>query len=131
YTRLVVWVRSNQFDPPPVRQALRAVTEVFDSGLIQGLELAFRSPAPHECRDGLDQETKLTLTLAKRFFRPLALVFRSFVLGKLLRQSLVGRDQFVRSTEQNVHRRADGVRRLALGPQRGLAHEAEEAVAGL
>src|SRR4029434_4292067 len=127
YRRVTV-VGMNEFDPPPVRQALRAVTEVYDSTLIQVVQLAFGSPAPHECRDCLNQETKLTLALPKCIYRTLALVFRSFVLGKFLRQSPVGRDQFIGPAEQSIQHGADRARRLAVPPQARRRHDARQIV---
>src|SRR4029453_1916243 len=48
------------------------MSEIFDSPPVQVVQLALRRTAPHECRDGLDQETKLTLALTKRFFGALS-----------------------------------------------------------
>ena len=73
YGRVPV-VGMDEFKPPPTGQALRGVAEILDSPLIQVVQLAFRSTAPHECRDGLDQETELTLARRESLFGALALV---------------------------------------------------------
>jgi hypothetical protein len=63
----------DEFQPAAVSQALGGVAEVFDGAAVQVVQLALGRTAPHECRDGLDQETKLTLAFAKRFFGALAI----------------------------------------------------------
>ena len=63
----------DEFEPPPTCQALRGVAEIFDSPLIQVVELALRGTAPDQCRNRLDQQAKLTLALTKRVFRALSI----------------------------------------------------------
>ena len=54
----------DEFEPPIAGQTLRRVAKIFDSPLIHVVQLALRSTAPHECRDRLDEETKLTFAFA-------------------------------------------------------------------
>ena len=45
----------DEFEPPPTCQTLRGVAEIFDSPLIQVVELAPRGTAPDQCWNRLDQ----------------------------------------------------------------------------
>src|SRR6185503_13591910 len=99
--------------PPPIGQILRSVAEIFDSPLIQVVQLALGSTAPHECGDRLNQKTKLPLTLTKRAEG----FFRQSMLGHFSGQSLVGGDQLARSAEQRLERVGDSLRRRAARPQ--------------
>src|SRR5882672_2199366 len=60
YRRVTV-IGMDEFEPPSTGQALSSATEIIDGPLIEVVQLALRSPAPHECGDRLDQETKLHL----------------------------------------------------------------------
>src|SRR5882724_10941412 len=42
--------------------------------MVQVVQVALRRTTPYECRDGLDQETKLTLALTKCFFGALSVL---------------------------------------------------------
>ena len=50
------------------------MAEIFDRPLIQIVQVPLVSPAPHECRDRLDEEPKLSLSLDERFFGALPIV---------------------------------------------------------
>src|SRR5688500_12083697 len=50
-----------------MRHFASGVAEIFDGPLIQVVQLALRSTAPHECRDRLDKETTLALAFAQFF----------------------------------------------------------------
>src|ERR1041384_1698134 len=50
------------------------MTEILDGPAVQIVQFALRRTTPYECRDGLDQETKLTLALTKCFFGHLLLL---------------------------------------------------------
>src|SRR5262245_6171723 len=54
----------NKFNPASASQALGGMAEKFDCSLIQILQLALRTRAPHECRDRVDKEAKFTLAFA-------------------------------------------------------------------
>ena len=73
YGRVAV-IGMDELEPPLTGQTLHREAEIFHSPLIQEVQLAFRSTTPHKCRDRLDQESKLTFALAKRFFRALPVV---------------------------------------------------------
>src|SRR6185295_2571195 len=64
----LVMIGMDKLEPSPASQILRGVAEVVDCPPVQVVKLALRRTAPHECRDRLDQQTKLTLAPAKRFF---------------------------------------------------------------
>src|ERR1043166_7029764 len=50
------------------------MTEILDGPAVQVVQVALSRTTPYECRDGLDQETKLTLALPKCFFGLLAVL---------------------------------------------------------
>src|SRR4029079_5271744 len=70
----VTVIGMDEFEPSTVREALGRVAQVVHGTLIQVIQLAIGSPAPDECRNAVDEKTKLTLALSQRLFRLLPVV---------------------------------------------------------
>src|SRR5262245_18598977 len=64
----------DEVEPSAVRQALSRVPEIVHGALIQVVESALGSTAPDQCRNGVHEKAKLTLTLTERVFCLLPLV---------------------------------------------------------
>src|SRR5262245_25621291 len=108
YRRVAV-IGMNEFEPPPARQALGGVAKIFDSPLVQVLQLAHSSAAPHECRDGVDEESKLSLTLDERYLGAFAVVIQAGILERNRR--LRGQQLQHRDSRRREHARGQVVLR--------------------
>src|SRR5262245_28792906 len=64
----------NDVEPPPTRQGLRRVAEIFHGPVIQVVQVAFSGTTPDDRRNRVDEEAKLTFALTKRIFRALLVV---------------------------------------------------------
>src|SRR5215470_1259487 len=101
YGRVAV-IGMDEFAPPSTGQALRRVAEIFDGPLIQVVQFTFRSTAPDQRRDRLNQETELTLACGER------------VLGNLGIGYILNRSDKKRSALDTVDQVGDRVQMLHL-----------------